>query len=313
MERIKTGVDRSVGLTSFYASTMSWRTPTQPCTLEINPRFAFDRLFRGLVPGKPVKEDDPWKKSVLDAVLEDAHALERKLGAADKNKLMEYLEAIRSVEERISDREKVRAFEDHITPEIRRELSALDARIESIDDYVEYRAGVDVTEKVRLMLDIIVLAFWSDASRVATFLFGNEVSNRNFSFLEGVTGNHHSISHHKKDPRQLEQYARISTWHIEQYAYFLNRMKSIKEGDGTLLDSSMILFGSGLRDGDRHSPKNIPLVLAGQGGGTLKTGRHLVFEQDTPLANLYLAMLNTMGIESSQFGDSTRELTEVYG
>jgi hypothetical protein len=128
-----------------------------------------------------------------------------------------------------------------------------------------------------------------------------------------VTGNHHSISHHKKDPRQLEQYARISTWHIEQYAYFLNRMKSIKEGDGTLLDSSMILFGSGLRDGDRHSPKNIPLVLAGQGGGTLKTGRHLVFEPDTPLANLYLAMLNTMGIESSQFGDSTRELTEVYG
>ena len=313
MERIRTGVDRSVGLTSFYASTMSWRTPTQPCTMEIDPRFAFDRLFRGLVPGKPVKEDDPWKTSVLDAVLEDAHALEKKLGAADKNKLMEYLEAIRSVEERIADRERVKAFQDHITPEIRKELATLDSRIDKIDDYVEYRAGVDVTEKVRIMLDIIALAFWSDASRVATFLFGNEVSNRNFSFLEGVTGNHHAISHHKKDPRQLEQYAIISRWHVEQYAYFLNRLKSIKEGDGTLLDHSLIMFGSGLRDGDRHSPKNIPLIVGGQGGGAIKTGRHLVFEPDTPLANLYVAMLNTMDIETAQFGDSTRELTEVFG
>lgn len=309
MERIRAGVDRSVGLTSFYASTISWRTPTQPCTMEIDPRFAFDRMFRGLVPGKPDHQEDPRKKSVLDAVLEDAHALERKLGAADKNKLMEYLEAIRSVEARIENREKIREFEDHITPEIRKELASVDSRI---DDYVEYRAGVDVTEKVRIMLDIIVLAFWSDASRVATFLFGNEVSNRNFSFLEGVTGNHHAISHHKQDPRQLEQYARISTWHVEQYAYLINRLKSIPEGDGTLLDTSMVLFGSGLRDGDRHSPRNIPLVVAGQGGGAVKTGRHLVFEQETPLANLYVAMLNGMGIESSQFGDSTRELTEIY-
>lgn len=313
MERIRAGVDRSVGLTSFYASTMSWRTPTQPCTMEIDPRFAFDRLFRGLVPGKALKEEDPWKTSVLDAVLDDAHSLERRLGAADKNKLMEYLEAIRAVEERISNREKMRDFEDHITPEIRKELAGLDARIDKIDDYVEYRAGVDVTERVRIMLDIIVLAFWSDASRVATFLFGNEVSNRNFSFLPGVTGNHHAISHHKNDLRQLDQYALISKWHVEQYAYLLNRMKSIKEGDGTLLDHSLVMFGSGLRDGDRHSPKNIPLIVGGQGGGSVKTGRHLVFEPDTPLANLYVAMLNTMDIETAQFGDSTRELTEIYG
>jgi hypothetical protein len=309
MERMRPGVDSSVGLTSLYASTMSWETPTRPCSMEIDPRFAFDRLFRGFVPGKQSTDEDPWKKSVLDAVIEDARSLERNLGAADKNKLVEYMEAIRSVEQRISDREKLREFEDHITPEIRKELTTVDARI---DDYVEYRAGVDVTEKARLMLDIIVLAFWSDASRIATFLFGNEVSNRNFGFLDGVTGNHHAISHHKNDPRQLEQYAIISRWHVEQYAYFLERLKSIPEGDGTLLDNSMILFGSGLRDGDRHSPRNIPLVVAGRGGGAMKTGRHLVFDQNTPLANLYVSMLNTMGVETSQFGDSTRELTEVY-
>lgn len=309
LERIKTGVDQSVGFTSFYGSTMSWKSPTQPCSMEIDPRLAFDRLFRGFVPGKPVKEEDPWKSSVLDAVMGDARSLEKKLGTEDKNKLIEYLEAIRSIEQRIADREKLREFEDHITPEIRQELTRVDSRIET---YVEYRAGLDVTEKTRLMLDIMVLAFWSDASRVATFLFGNEVSNRNFSFLEGVNGSHHAISHHKNDPRQLAQYEIINQWHVEQYAYLLNRLKSIREGDGTLLDQSMILFGSGLRDGDRHSPKNIPIVVAGRGGGAVKTGRHLVFEPETPLANLYVAMLNTMGVEASRFGDSTREMSEIY-
>jgi hypothetical protein len=309
IDRIKTGVDKSVGFTSIYASTMSWKTPTQPCSMEIDPRFAFDRLFRGFVPNKAVQEDDPWKSSVLDAVLEDAHSLERKLGTEDKNKLVEYLEAIRSVEQRISDRDKLREFEDHITPEIREELAHVDSRIE---DYVEYRTGVNATEKTRLMLDIMVLAFWSDATRVATFLFGNEVSNRNFSFLDGVSGNHHAISHHKQDPRQLAQYEIINRWHVEQYGYLLDRLRSIREGDGTLLDHSMILFGSGLRDGDRHSPKNIPIVVAGRGGGKLKTGRHLKFEPDTPLANLYLGMMNTMGVEASQFADSTREMSEIY-
>ncbi len=309
IDRIKTGVDKSVGFTSIYASTMSWRTPTQPCSMEIDPRFAFDRLFRGFVPNKAVKDENPWKSSVLDAVLDDARSLERKLGTEDKNKLVEYLEAIRSVEQRIQDRDKLKEFKDHITPEIREELTHVDSRI---DDYVEYRTGVDATEKTRLMLDIIVLAFWSDATRVASFLFGNEVSNRNFSFLDGVSGNHHAISHHKSDPRQLAQYEIINRWHVEQYAYLIDRMKSIREGDGTLLDNSMILFGSGLRDGDRHSPKNIPIVVAGQGGGKLKTGRHLAFEPNTPLANLYLGMMNTMGVEASQFGDSTRELSEIY-
>src|SRR5690606_35133473 len=132
-------------------------------------------------------------------------------------------------------------------PEMVRKAVGLDQEIE---EYVEMYAGVDVTDKKRLMLDIMALAFWSDATRVITFMFGNAVSNRNFSFLDGVNGAHHSISHHMDDPTLMEQYARITTWHVEQYAYFLEKLKSIKEGDKTLLDNSMITFVSGLRDGN---------------------------------------------------------------
>ena len=143
---------------------------------------------------------------------------------------------------------------------------------QSIDAYVEMYAGVDITEKVRLMLDINVLAFWADASRVSTFMFGNSVSNRNFKFLPGVTGNHHNISHHMDKPELLDQYAKIAAWHVEQFTYYINRLKSIKEADRTLLDNSMVVFTSDLRDGNRHAPRNLPVLFAGRGGGRIKQG-----------------------------------------
>lgn len=308
VDRITTGVDKNVGFTRLYGSAISWTSATQPCAKEIDPRLAFDRLFRGVVPGKPAPEESPWKQSVLDAVLDDAKSLQRDLGIEDQNKLAEYLEAIRSVERRIEDREKVSRFEANLAPEIRQEAVALDQRI---DDYVSYHAGLDVTDKTRLMLDLIVLAFWSDASRIATFMFGNSVSGRNFSFLPGVHGGHHAISHHKDDPRQLAQYEIINRWHLEQIAYLLSRMKAIPEGDGTLLDHAMVLFGSGLRDGNRHSPRNLPIVVAGRGSGALRPGQHLVYEQNTPLANLYLTMLHAMDVPAEHFGDSTGTLGGV--
>ncbi|MDH3652099.1 MAG: DUF1552 domain-containing protein, partial [Saprospiraceae bacterium] len=172
--------------------------------------------------------------------------------------------------------------------------------------------GVDITEKARLMIDIMVLAFWSDASRVATFMYGNSVSNRNFSFIEGVNGGHHSISHHKNDPRQMDQYEKIGRWHIEQYAYMLNKLDSIQEGNGTLLDNSMVLFGSGLRDGNRHSPFDLPIVLGGRGGNKLNTGQNLYYEKETPLSNLYMTMLTAMNIEVDQFADSTGAFCELF-
>ena len=308
IDRISSGIDAAVGFTRLYGSTISWKTPTQPNPKEIYPRLAFDRLFKGFVPNKPVKEENPFKKSVLDAVLDDAKTLDRQLGISDQNKLAEYMASIRSIEKRIESQEKLSDFEAQITPDIRKELIRLDQRL---DEYVEFTAGIDITEKVRLMMDIMVLAFWSDATRVTTFMFGNSVSGRNFSFLEGVNGGFHSISHHKDDPRRLVQYETINRWHIEQYGYFLRRLNSIEEGDGTLLDNSMVLFGSGLRNGNAHSPFNLPIVLAGKGGGALDTGQNLLFEENTPLANLYLTMLQIMGVEADKFGDSTGTLCEI--
>jgi len=301
MDRITTGVDINVGFTRLYGSSISWKNASQPQSKEIDPRLAFDRLFRSFIPGVKVK-NDPWKQSVLDLVMEDAQSLKKNLGRSDQDKLSEYMESIRSVEKRISNEANLEKFAANITSDIKKELIRVNA---SIDDYVEMYSGVDVTEKTHLMMDIMALAFWSDASRVTTFMFGNSVSNRNFSFLDGVKGNHHSISHHMDKPEFLEEYTRITQWHIEQYAYFLNKLKSIKEGDKTLLDNSMVMFASDLRDGNRHSPRNLPIILAGQGGGKIKTGQNLIFQKETPLANLYMSMLDAMNIEQKQFGDST--------
>lgn len=308
IDPITSGVDQNVGYTRLYGSAISWTSPNQPCTKEIDPHHAFNRLFRTVVPGKSGGGQDPWRKSVLDLVMDDAKRLNKHLGAADQNKMSEYLESVRSVEKRLTSQEKLRDFEANITPDIRKELVKLNVRLE---DYVEVNSGYDVTKKVRLMMDINALALWSDATRITTFMFGNSVSNRNFSFLDGVTGNHHTISHHRSNDRLLEMYSKINYWHTEQFAYFLERLQSMKEGDRNVLDQSMVLFGSSLRDGNSHQATNLPLVLAGKGGGTLKTGQNLQFEKETPLANLYLAMLNALDVKVDEFGDSERVLTEV--
>ncbi len=308
IDRISSGVDANVGYTRLYGSSISWKTPTQPCSKEIDPRFAFDRLFRTVVPGKSSKPESPWKKSVLDLVYEDAKSLQKQLGIADQNKMAEYLESIRSIEMRLDNTEGLKDFEASISPGIKRELKQLDIRI---DDYVDITAGQDITEKVRLMMDIISLAFWSDASRVSTFMFGNSVSSRNFSFLEGVRANFHSLSHHQNDERRMIQYELINIWHMEQMAYFIKKLKSIPDGNGSLLDQSIVMFVSGLRDGNRHSPYNLPILLAGSGGGKLKTGQHLIFEENTPLANLHLTLGNAMGLGMNKFADSTGTLSEI--
>lgn len=308
LDRIRSGVDNAVGFTRLYGGTISWQSRTQPCSREIDPRMAFDRLFRNFTPGKKPLPDDPMKKTVLDLVKDDVKTLERQLGIEDQNKLGEYLEAVNSVEKRLNDRQNLADFASQITPDIRKELQKMDLRI---DEWAEYAEGVDITEKTQLMLDIIVLAFWSDASRVATLMFGNSVSNRNFSFLEGVFGAHHSISHHTNDPRMLDQYEIISRWHIEQYGYLMQRLQSIKEGDKTLLDNSLILFGSGLRDGNRHSPFDLPIVVGGKGGGKFKTGQNIQYPDETPLANLYLTMLHSMNIDVPQFADSQTVLCDI--
>ena len=162
-----------------------------------------------------------------------------------------------------------------------------------------------------MMLDMIVLAFRSDTTRVSTFMFGNAVSGQNFSFLEGVTGSHHDTSHHQNDAEKLRQYQLINRWHVEQYAYLLNQLSAAREGDGSVLDNSVILFGSGLRDGNSHSPRNLPILVGGRAGGRLATGQHRIYSRDTPLANLYLSLLDALDIPAERFADSTERLAGV--
>ncbi len=312
IEPVTTGVDTNVGYTRLYGSHISWSTPTTPVAKEINPKLAFDRLFRRDPNAKKTSETD---KSVLDLVLEDSKGLSAKVGTADRRKLDEYFESVRAVEKRIEFDAKRRKEELDGDPESRKAIDALGGRLaDAYKDPAKLRErGVDHTGHVRLMLDLMVLAFQTDTTRIATFMFANAVSGKNFSFLEGVSGGHHQISHHENNPAKMEEYRKIGIWHVAQYAYMLEKLKAIKEGDGTLLDHSMIVFGAGIRDGNAHSPVNLPIVLAGKAGGTLATGRHLVFEKKTPLCNLYRSMLKRMGCPVDSFGDSKGELPGLEG
>ncbi len=309
IEPVTMGVDTNVGFTRLYGSHISWSSPTTPVTREINPQLAFDRVF-GTSQAR-AKGDLSQDRSILDLVADDARRLKGKVGKMDQLKLEEYFESVRSVEKRIAFDAERRKGQYQDDPEARKEIEKLGGRIK---DYysdparLSRKRGIDHTEQVRLMLDLMVLSFWTDSTRVATFMFANEVSGRNFSFLPGVSGGHHQISHHENDKAKLEEYKAINLWHLQQYAYMLERMKAIKEGEGTLLDNSVVLFGSGMRDGNAHSPVNLPLVLAGRAGGTLATGRHLVYEKKTPLCNLYVGLLSRLGTPVPGFGDSTGEL-----
>ncbi len=302
-----TGVDTNVGYTQLYGAHISWSTPVTPLAKELNPKLAFDRLFRSNTASR--RAEAARDQSVIDLVLEDARRLQRKLGQADQQKLNEYLDSVRSVEKRIefdAKRQRADVLED---PLARQAIEDLGRRIDVYSDpaRVSERRG-NHTEHVKLMLDLMVLGFWTDSTRVSTFMFGNAVSGRNFSFLDGVKGGHHQTSHHENDKEKLEQYKRINTWHMAQLAYMLDKMKAIKEGEGNLLDNSMVLFGAGMRDGNAHNPHNLPVVLAGRGGGTLSPGRHLVYEKNTPLCNLYVSMLSRLGTPMEKFSDSTGEL-----
>jgi hypothetical protein len=308
IEPVTTGVDINVGYTRLYGSHISWSSPSTPVAKEINPRLAFDRLFRsqaGAAGSDPARD-----RSVLDLVLADAKRLRGQVGKNDQLKLDEYLESVRAVEQRIEFETRRKAGEVLADPLALAAVEKLDRRI---TDYfadpaqASERSG-NHTEHVRLMLDILALAFWTDSTRVGTFMFANAVSGRNFSFLDPALGGHHQTSHHEGDATKLGHYTRMVAWHVEQYAYLLGRLRSFREGDGTVLDHAMIVFGAGLRDGNSHSPRNLPTLLAGRGGGTLATGRHLSYAPDTPLANLHLAMLRRMGVPAARFSDSTGEL-----
>lgn len=285
---VSIGVDTNVGYTRVYGSHIAWSRPTRPLAREINPRLVFDRLFRSAYPQSSNSQHDTL---LLDRVLGDARQLQRKVGAADRSRIDDYLESIRSLEKRV---------EQASQPAGKTWQPAVDM------DPLTKPAGIpeEYAEHVRLMLDMIALAFQTNTTRVCTFMFGNAVANTNFSFLEGVSGGHHSLSHHENKEKNLVQYQRIAQWHVEQYAYLLTKLSEMKEGDSNVLDNSMILFGSGLRDGNKHSPRNLPIVVAGRAGGRIATGQHREYDRNTPLSNLYRGMLDAFGTPVEAFADS---------
>jgi len=305
LEAPRTGVDNAGGgFARMYGSFISWRDPHTPVLKEIVPQLAFDRLYRNsaapVVSGMDANHASVIdslqrdRTSVLDLVMDETKSVRRQASSQDQVKLDEYFESVRSVEKRM---------EAALKPQIR--------WINQGKPPME-RPGPGIPEQhaehVRLMLDILVLAFWSDSTRIATFMFGDAQSGMDYSWLPGVHGAFHGNSHHLNEPGKMEQYAKIIDWHTAQLAYFLGRVKSLDEGGKSLLDNSMFLFGSSIKDGNRHDPEDLPLILAGHAKGTLRPGRIVTSEPNTPLCNLHLAMLNRMGIMDKSFGDSTGPL-----
>ena len=290
-----TGIDSNVGYTRVYGSHIAWAGPTSPLAKELDPRAVFDRLFRAANPRAGADKEDVL---LLDSVQEDAKQLSRQLGATDRQRLDEYLTAVRDLEVRLerSARTKQQPWKSRtkLDPAARPEPNP------------KHHA-----EHVRLMLDMMALAFQSDTTRISTFMFSNAVSNENFSFLDGVSGAHHSISHHQNDADKLRQYQLINRWHVEQYAYLLRKLQSMKEGEGSVLDHSMILLGAGMRDGNKHDPHNLPVVMAGRAGGRIDAGQHVVYGPDSPLSNLWLTILDAFGTPVDRFADSTGNLTAI--
>jgi hypothetical protein len=283
------------GYSCAYSNSLAWRTENTPMPPEVRPRAVFERLFGALD-----EEKDPrrralarsYQKSILDYVLGDAASLKSQLGGADRQKMDEYLFAIRDIEKRIQQTETQN-----------RRQPALDATMGAPPSSVP----TDFGEHSHLIFDLLTLAFQTDQTRVATLLLGIEQSSRNYPEI-GITDGHHGLTHHQGNPEKIEKVRLINEYHVRQFTYLLDKLKATKDGDGTLLDNSMIIYGSALADGNAHQHNNLPTVLAGRAGGTIKAGRHLRYPDETPITNLYLSMLDRMGVPVENFGDSSGRL-----
>jgi hypothetical protein len=295
IERGAASGDCDSGYSCAYSSNISWRSANTPMAKEINPALIFDRLFGGagsvnLSPAERAKRER-YKKSILDKVLNDAKSLRGRLGVNDRRKIDEYLMAVREVEERIGQTEA--AGKSVPTPGV--------SRPQGVPE--------DLGEHIRLIFDLIALAFQCDVTRICTFMYANETSNRSYPALK-VPDGHHDLSHHGGDPKKHAKLKIINRFHVEQFAYLLGKLKAINEGPGSVLDSSMIVYGSGISDGDRHNHDNLPILVCGKGGGTIKSGDHIKVTPQ-PLNNLYLSMLDRMGVPVDRLGDSTGRLTKL--
>ena len=284
------------GYSCAYSSSISWRGPATPNAKEVSPRAVFERLFGSGATSEEAEakaKRDLYNKSVLDFVIEDASRLKSQLGARDQLKLDEYLDGVREIEKRIL------AFEGQENAEV---LAGIEIPGKGIPR--------DRGEHIRLMSDMMVLAFQTDMTRVCTFMFANDGSNRPYQEI-GISEGHHDISHHGKDEIKLRKKKEIDVFHARQLAYLLQKMQVIQEVDGTLLDNSMVVFGAGISDGDRHNHDDLPILLCGKGGGRLPAAQHFRFPNNTPMNNLFVTMLDKVGVDVETLGDSNGNLKEL--
>lgn len=280
------------GYSCAYSSAISWKTESTPMAKEINPKLAFERMFGGSAEDrKQAAKRNFYRRSILDAVSADATKLQQKLGKTDRRKVDEYFQSVREIEQRIA---RAQAHEhDSPPPEI-----ALPNGVPR-----------DADEHIRLMFDLLAIAFQTDATRVATYMLANEGSDRQYSMV-GLEEGHHTLSHHQSKEETLAKIQKIDQYLVGRFAAFLEKLDSIPEGNGTLLDHSMIVYGSAIGDGNAHNHDQLPVLLAGRGGGTIQTGRHLVYQQ-TPMNNLFLSLLDRMHAGVDQFGDSSGRLSNL--
>jgi hypothetical protein len=286
------------GLSMIYGSSLSWVSPTKPATKEIYPSRTFDRLVGD---GSGRRLD----RSILDEVRQDSQSLRPKISRSDNAKLSEYFESIRDIEKRIeraSKEERIEGWRPTLTqPDMPRPANELPQ---------------NVPDHMKLMLDLIVLAFQMDKTRIATVMLNNDLSQMNFKFLEGVQGALHlDLTHNGRAPEKEAMYLKTNQFHIAQFAYLTQRMKDIKEGEGTLLDNSMLVCASSLFDGDAHSANQLPVLITGKGAGTLRPGRVLDYlekgDDNRRACSLHLSLMDRMGVELEKFGDTSARLAEL--
>lgn len=277
------------GYSCAYSSHLSWKDEDTPVPKVIDPAAVFESLF-GTHDKKAMLERVSRRRSILDFVAGDAKRLERRLGATDRNKLDEYQTAVREIERRIQ----------HAQTET-------EANVPPAGTVAPTGIPRQVGEHLDLMYDMLLLAFQTDQTRIASFMTGTGGSNRTFGEI-GVTDGHHNLSHHREDQSMIDKIKKIDQFYVERFASFVQKASKTQEGEGSLLDNCMIMFGSGISDGNRHNHEDLPIVLAGGGGGTIDPGRHIAYDKETPLCNLYISMLDRMGCDVDSFGDSTGPL-----
>lgn len=281
------------GYACVYQNNLSWASPTAPLPSEAHPRLVFESLF-----GEGGTPDDRQaaireRASLLDSVTEEMKRLQLQLGASDRNRVDEYLQSIREVERRIQRAEA--NVRENVLPDLDRPVGV----------------PVEYAEHARLMFDLQVLAFQGDITRITTFQLAREASTRTYPEI-GVPEPHHPITHHGKNPEKLAKVAKVNQFHVSLFAEFLEKLAAIPEGNGTLLDHSLLMYGSGMGDGDAHDHTNLPVIVAGGGAGQLRGGRHIVYDKPTPLANLHLTLLNKVGVPLETFADSDGRVDTLF-